>query len=171
MCRHILFCGRGWKFGNNTVDHNPWPGKERGQSQKEDLAETCPFENKRPCGITFLKPVSSPGEAENVWLEVKDPGTQISHGPGWECGLYTSLAFRVTSLLWASISVAESVFYSPHSKEKSTCFSILIHATCSWTEGRREVLVNGIQILPGMPPQSCPEILSAFSSLLQSRSC
>lgn len=90
---------------------------------------------------------------------MKDPGTETSDGPGWECGLHSSLA---------SVSVAEPVFCSSNIKEKSTCFSIFTHPTCGWTEGMREVLANGIGTLPGLAPKICPEILSAFSSLRQS---
>lgn len=50
-----------------------------------NTAGTCEFENERPCGITFLKPVSIPLlYVEAVWLEVKDSSTQISDCAGWE---------------------------------------------------------------------------------------
>ena len=47
----------------------------------KDFSEICLFENERPHGITFLKPVYSPSSIEAMWLRVKGLGTQISDGP------------------------------------------------------------------------------------------
>lgn len=75
-----------------------------------NTAGTCEFENERPCGITFLKPVSIPLlYVEAVWLEVKDSSTQISDCAGWE-SVY-QLGDLVRHFTFLSLSFSGRVYF------------------------------------------------------------
>lgn len=75
-----------------------------------NMAGTCEFENERPYGITFLKPVASPLlYVEVVWLEVKGSCTEISDCAGWE--LLYLLGDLVRHFTFLSLSFSGRVYF------------------------------------------------------------
>ena len=74
-----------------------------------------------------------------------------------------------TSLFWASVSLAESIFWSWNIKEKSTYFSYIysLHLQLRW--GHETGSGQWDRKLPDMAPKICLETLSLFSSILQSK--